>query len=117
MGAHAHRAIRDTSLQSSLAPCVNVLAGKVAFGGRGFPYRLGDRALFDPAAVENAGLVEMDVRLDHAGDHETARGIQFATVSMQSRGYRRNRRAANADVDDAKLAPLQRAGVTNDEIH
>jgi hypothetical protein len=117
MGAHAHRAIHDTSFYGPLAPRVNVLDREIALGCRGFANGFGDRTLFDAATVEDAGLVEMDMRLDHAGDHETTRGIQFSGISLQSWRYGRNRRATNADIDDTKLAVLQRAGIADDEVH
>ena len=75
VGAHAHRALRDATLQRALAAVVNVLDRKIALGGRGFPNRFRDGAFLDPATVEDAGLVEMDVRLDHAGNDEAGPSI------------------------------------------
>ncbi len=66
MGAHAHRALRDAALESSLAPRVNVLDGKIALGGRGFAHGFGDGAFLDAATVEDAGLVQMNVGFDQA---------------------------------------------------
>jgi len=80
-----HRALRDAAFQSALASRLYIFDRKVAFGGRGFPNGFGDRALFDAAAVEDAGLVEMDMRLDHAGDHQTACCFQFRRIGLESR--------------------------------
>jgi len=52
--------------QGPAAPRIDVFDGEAALGGGGFPNGFGDRALLDAAAVEDAGLVEVNMRLDHA---------------------------------------------------
>ena len=70
MGAHMHGALRDAALQRPLAARVNVLDREIALGRGGLPDGFGDGALLDHATVHDAGLVEMDMRLDQAGDHQ-----------------------------------------------
>ncbi len=117
MGAHAHRAMRDAALQRLLRPCIDVLGGEIALGGGGHTDGFGDGAFLDAAAVENAGLVEMDVRLDQAGHHEAAFRVDLARIGAELRRDRGDRVAVDADVNDAKLAVLQDAGFSNDQIH
>ncbi len=85
MGAHAHRATHDAAFQGPLAACVNVLDREIAFGCRGFPNGFGDGSFLDPATVEDAGLVEMDMRLDQAGGHEATRSFQFRRIYLEGR--------------------------------
>ncbi len=85
MGTHAHRALRDAAFQGPPAPRIDVFDGEAALGGRGFPDGFGDGAFLDAAAVEDAGLVEMDMRLDHAGDHQAALRFQFRPIRRQGR--------------------------------
>ncbi len=117
MGAHAHRAVRAAALQRPPRPRIDIFDGEIALDGRGFPDGFRDGALLDAAAVEDAGLVEMDVRFDQARHDKTARGIRLPYVGRQSRRDGGDRTAVDADVDDAKLAILQDAGVPNDQIH
>ncbi len=81
MGAHVHGAMRDAALQRPPAPRVNVLDGEVALGGRGFPNGFGDGAFLDVATVEDAGLVEMDMGLDHAWDHQATGRFQLRRIA------------------------------------
>src|SRR5258707_2678273 len=78
--------------------------------------RNGDCAFFDAAAIEDAGLVEMDMRLDHAGDHQTALCFQFRRIGLEGRCDGRNSCALNTDIDGTKLSLLQNAGVTNNQV-
>src|SRR5882724_6411082 len=117
MGAHPHGALRDAAFQRLPAAPINVLDGEAALRGGGLPHSLGDGALFDAAAVENAGLVEMDVRLDHAWDDEAARGFQFGSIGLKRRSDRRDRLVLNGDIGADELALAQNASVTNDQVH
>lgn len=59
----------------------------------------------------------MNMRLDQAGDDEAARSIQFRRINLESRRNSRDSRALKADIDGMKLACLQNAGATNDQVH
>ncbi len=50
MGAHAHRALRDATLERALASRIDVFDGKAALGGSGLLDRFGDSAFFEVAA-------------------------------------------------------------------
>ena len=117
MGAHAHRAVRNAALKRVLCSRVNVFGGEVALGSRGDPHRFRDGALLDMAAVEDAGLVEMDVRLDQTGNDEGAGRIQLAPIGLEGGRDDGYRAAVDTDIDAAKLTILHNAGVSNDQIH
>ena len=85
VSAHTHRAMGDAAFQRPLAARVNVLAREVAFGRGGFPDRFRNGALFNAAAVEDTGLVEMDMRFDEAGDDQAARSTQFGRIYLKPR--------------------------------
>src|ERR1700759_5444590 len=117
MGAHTHRAMGDTTFQRAFAARVNVLDGEVAFGRRGFLDSFRDRALFNAAAVEDTGLVEMNMRLDQAGDDQAASSIQFWGTHFESRRNSDDGGALEADIDGTQLTCQQNAGATNDQVH
>src|SRR5581483_2089404 len=70
MGAHARGAMADAALERPSAAFIHILDREAALGGRGFPRRLHHGPLLDPAAVENARLVEMDMRLNQTRHQE-----------------------------------------------
>ena len=117
MGAHMHGTVADAALERLFASRENILDGELLFGRRGDPHRLGDRALLDMAAIHDAGLVEMDMGLDHAGHHEAAPGVELRRVGAETGGQCCDPGALNADINDGKRALMQDAGVTNDQIH
>jgi hypothetical protein len=117
MGAHTGGAMADATLERLSAACIDILDREAALGGRGFPRRLDYGPLLDPAAVENARFVEMDMRLDQAGHQEAARCIEFAPVSLQVWRDGKDRAAANANIYDTDLRIPRDASVTNDQVH
>jgi hypothetical protein len=82
MRAHARRPVRNAALQGLLAARINVLDREISLGARGLPDRLGDGTLLDPAAVQDAGLVEMDVRLDHPGHDKATGRVDLSRVGL-----------------------------------
>src|SRR3954464_14902863 len=95
MGAHARRTLDDGFLQGALRARVDVGLGEGALG-RGHRFdRFLERPALAIAALENAGLVEMDVGLDEAGDHQPA--VELFLL-------RRVGVDAGGDVDDASRA-------------
>ena len=86
MGAHMHGAVADAALQRLLAARVDILDGELLLGRCGDPDGLGDRAFLDMAAIHDAGLVEMDMGLDHAGHHEAAPGVELRRIGAETGG-------------------------------
>jgi len=109
--------VRDAALQRPPRPRIDIFDGEIALDGRGFPDGFRDGALLDAAAVEDSGLVEMDMRLDQARHDKTARGIQLRCVGFQPGRDGGDGAAIDADIDDAKLTVLQDAGVPNNQVH
>ena len=77
MGAHPRGAVQDGALQHAGAPGIDILDGEIALHG-------GDRRMASatlpwsmPAAAEQAGLVEVDVGVDKAGQDEPAVDVDF----------------------------------------
>ena len=117
MGAHMHGAVADAALQRLAAARVNVLDRELLLGRRGDANGLRDRALLDMAAIHDAGLVEMDMGLDHAGQDETGFGIDFPRVGVKISRDGRDHSTLDADIGDTKRALLHEAGIANNEVH
>ena len=60
----SRRTLHDRFFERAAAPRVDVFLGEPALGGGDLGNRLLQRALLRPAAVQDAGLVEMDMGLD-----------------------------------------------------
>ena len=94
MGAHAGRALDDGFLQRALRARMDVGLGEGALGRGNRLDRFLERASLAIAALENAGLVEVDVGLDEAGDHQPAVELFLRRVGGDM----------GRDVDDAAVA-------------
>src|SRR3984957_19090891 len=68
MRAHAHGALQDRPFQRAARPSINVIFAEPAPGRSHLGNCFGKRSLPRLAAVEDAGLVEVNVRLDETGD-------------------------------------------------
>jgi len=67
--------------------------------------------------LDDARLVEMDVRLDQTGtDEPPARIVGFGGVG-QSAFDRDDLAAGNAEVQGLSDRPIGEAGITNDQVH
>ena len=109
MGAHARRALDDGFLQRALRARMDVGLGEGALG-RGHRFdRFLERPALAIAALENAGLVEMDVGLDEAGDHQPAVELLLRRVGgdMRARCRRCGRRATPMSTSASSL-PVSR---------
>src|SRR5258708_38393769 len=63
MDPHQHRAMADAVLEHPYAARVAILLGEALLRLRRLGNRLGERSLDDAAAIDDAGLVEMDAGL------------------------------------------------------
>ena len=97
MGAHVGRALCDAGVEHAACTRIYVLSREFPFDPRHLVDGLGEIASLRAAAVEDAGLVEMDVGLDEPGRHQTAAHVEHGRVcldlSARSRqfGHRRCR--------------------------
>ena len=69
MRAHAHGALQDRPFQRAAGPLINVIFAEAALGGGHLGNRFRKRSLLRLAAIEDAGLVEVNMRFDEAGDN------------------------------------------------
>ena len=89
MRAHARGALQDRFFQRAAGAQIDVVLAEGALGRRHLGNRLRKRSVLRFAAIEDAGLVEMDMRLDKTGDDEPAgdvlRGASALDARMRSR--------------------------------
>ena len=103
MGPHPRGALHDRLLQGAAAAFVNVVFSEILLRGGHrsdhFRHRIGAAG----AAFRNAGLVEMDMRLDEARHHQPAiqRDVARSVARRHRRGrfYRGNAAVRNRDID------------------
>ena len=117
MGPHPHRAMRNATLQRLSASRIDVLDGEAALGRRGFANGLGDRALLETATIKDAGLVEMNMRFDQAGNDEAAFRLQFGAIGRQRRRNGCDPLALDGNIDIDEFAIAQDARVPDNQIH
>ena len=67
-----------------------------------------------PAAAEQAGLVEMDVGIDEAGEGELAADLDFGRVAGKARLDGGDPAAGYADIDRGRRGA--RPGVAEDQV-
>src|ERR1044072_3674574 len=114
MRAHARRALYDRLFERAAPARVNIALGEAALGGGDLRDRLLQRAVFRLAAVENAGLVEMDVGFDEARDDEAAAGVFARRVGGHLLYDLSDPAARDADIERAVAA--HDARIAEDEI-
>lgn len=104
MGAHAHRPLQDRFFERAPSPLEYVLfcEGPLCSGDLG--YGFGQRPLFRRAAVENAGFIEVDVRLDKARNDKFSGQIFFGCFGLYRWRNFSDTPAGDADVDWYQLA-------------
>ena len=114
VGADARGAPADAALQGAPAAVVDVLWREVPLGGGGQAHGLGDRSLRGRAAVQDAGLVQVQVGLDQAGHHQAA-GHQVRRPRGQA--GRDGGDAAGGDADVHRAYAAGQPGAAHDEVH
>ena len=113
-GAHLVGAMENRLLQHASGPGVDVVRGEPGLGFRGFPHRLGERALADGAAFENAGLVEVNVGIDEAGKRHRPAGVLHQHASVFDEADAGD--PAIGDGDIHRLRPARQPGVADDQV-
>ena len=83
--AHPRRAVDDAFGQRRLGAAANVLDGKILFQRRDHLHRVDLAPVRRRNAVDDAGLVEMDMRLDQPGADQPPAGIVSFAGSGQGR--------------------------------
>ena len=117
MGTHPRRTLQDAFLQHADRTRANIVNGEVLLRGRDLANGFIQRALLRRAAIEDAGLVEMDVRLDETRSHEPAIDIDGLRLARQAGLNRGDLPTGDPDVDLPLFASAERCRVLEDQIH
>src|SRR5580692_8163352 len=100
MGAHAHGALQDRPLQRAAGALINVVFAEGTLGRGHLGNRFGKRSLPRLTAVEDAGLVEVNMRFDEAGN--VAADIEEIS-------------AGDGDIDGRRISTAD-AGIAQDQV-
>ena len=115
VGAHAHRALKNGLFQRAAAALIDVVLAELTLGRRHLGDRLAERALPQFAAIENAGFVEMNMRLDEARDDKSSANVFLRRVRRDSRCHLDDVSAGDGDIDDLRLMSGD-TGIAQNEI-
>ncbi len=111
MGPHAVRAVGDGHFERPAGAPVDVLFGKAALGFGDPPHGLGEAAGPTGTSLVEAGLVEVDVGIDEAGQHQPAAEIDLGRIASEIAPDRGEPRAGDADIERA--APIAEIGAAD----
>ena len=104
MRAHARRALQDRLFERPLRTRINVLFGESALGRGDRGNGVIERAACGPAAIENAGFIEMNMGFDKSRQYQPAADILARGRIRQLRLDRRDQPVLDADIDARLLA-------------
>jgi hypothetical protein len=95
---------------------MHVIRSERLLGFGGFADRLVEIAAGRVAAVENAGFVEMNMRLNKAGRNQAAAQIEAVALGWNVWSNRRDPAVLDADIRGVLLAS-KKARIPQNEIH
>ena len=115
MGAHGGGAVADAFLQGAAGAVGHVLDREGGFDGAGPLHRaVGEAAGLAGAAVDGAGLVEVDMGLDEAGGDQPAAALHhLGGLAGEVRRQRRDQPAGDADIG---RRAIRQPRVAEDEV-
>ena len=116
VGAHVGGAVEDRLFQRAHRAAVDILGRECRLGLGSFRDRLLEITALGLAAIEDAGLVEMNVRFDESGRDQAAADVDRLTLGRQTRCDRRNPPVGDADVGQFVLGP-DAPGVPENDVH
>ena len=99
MGAHPRGAVHDGALDHLCAARIDVLDREIALHRGDRADGFADAAMVVAAAAEQAGLVEMDMGVDEAGQHQPAADVDLGRLAGKLRLDRGDPAAGYADID------------------
>ena len=117
MRAHPCRAVTDAFLQRAAGTRVHILDRERVLHRSHTLHRIGLPPVLRRAAVDDAGLVQMDMRLDQAGAGETAVRVEDRAIGLQGGLDRDNPAVRYADINRRCFRRVRKSGVTDDQIH
>src|SRR5262245_37714147 len=115
--AHARRSVLDALLQRSLGARANVVDRHALLQRRDALDGAQLAAFLRRAAIDDARLVEMDMRLDQTGTGEVAPGIIDLGIGGDAALDRDDATLLHADIQWSVGGTIEQAYVANDEIH
>ena len=101
----ARRAVEDRHFSDLCSTAIDIFFSEASLGFRRQDDCLFERALAQGAAVEDQGLVEVDVGFDEAAEDEASPGVVDRRVSLDARGDR-----GDASIGYAERHRFRRAG-------
>ena len=113
--AHAHGALQDRPFQRAAGALINVILAEGALGRGHLGNRFGKRPLLRFAAVEDAGLVEMNMRFDEAGDDQLAVDVFRRRIRGNAGCDVDDTPAGDGDIDGRRLTSAD-AGIAQDQV-
>ena len=99
MGTHPRRTLQDSLLERAAAALVDILLGEATFGGGDLGNRLRQSTLLRLATVEDTGFIEMNVRIDEAGNDQPAAGILNRRIGRDTRRNLDDPALRDSDID------------------
>ena len=114
MRAHPRGAVDHRALDHPLAALVDVLDGEFALHRGDRLDGLAEAAMAMAATAEQAGLVEMDVGVDKARQHQPAGDIDLRRLADKFWRNRGDPAGGNPDIDRCRGAA--RHGIAEDEV-
>src|SRR5580658_8434004 len=115
MGAHAHGALQDRPFQRAAGALINVVFAERALGRGHLGDRFGKRSLPRLAAVEDAGLVEVNMCFDEAGDGQFSVDVFRRRIRGNVAADIDDTPAGDGDVDGRRLSAAD-VGVAQDQV-
>ena len=109
--AHPRRAVEDALGKRTFCPGAHILDGKAAFQRRNLFHRAYLAPSFGRRAVDDAGFVEMDVRLDQPAAGHPAAGIVNFRLRRQTLLDRDNLATRNTDIHRPCFRPVREPNI------
>ena len=117
MRAHARGAVLDALLQGTAGAFVHVLDGERLFHRRDTLHGTCLAPLLRCAAVDDVGLVQMDVGLDQTAAGQAAARVEYRPFRLYRRLDRDNASARHADIHRRCIRRMRQPGIADDQIH
>src|SRR5271169_1625521 len=115
MGAHSHGALQDRPFQRAAGALINVVFAEGALGRAHLGNRFGKRSLPRLTAVEDAGLIEVDMRFDEAGDDQFAADVFRRCIRANVTADIDDTPAADGDIDGRRVSAAD-VGIAQDQV-
>ena len=117
MRAHPRGTVLDAFLERAAGTLVDIIDGEGLLHGSDTLHGVRLASLVRRRAVQDVGLVQMDMRLDKAAAHQAATGIEYRAVRLQRRLDGSDTAVDHADIHRRCIRCMRQAGIANDQVH